>query len=45
MKIHALDAGTIFNHPDLQMVQIYGLVSYYLLEVDQVNRAWQIIGH
>jgi len=40
----ALYSETIFDHPDLQTIQVFGLMSYYLLAVDQVNRAWQIIG-
>ena len=30
---------TLFDHPDLQLIQVLGLMSYYFLAVDQVNRA------
>ena len=29
---------TVFNHPDLQQVQIEGLIAFYLLSTDQINR-------
>lgn len=43
-RMLGLDTETIFNHPDLQMIQILSLVSIYLLSVDQVNRSWNILG-
>lgn len=43
-RLLSVDADTIFNHPDLQMIQILGLMSFYLLSVEQVNRAWSLTG-
>lgn len=34
----SLNSDTIFSHPDLQQVQIYGLVGFYLLSISQINR-------
>lgn len=43
-RMLAITDETIFNHPDLQMIQVLGLMSYYLLAIDQVNRAWCLTG-
>lgn len=43
-RMLTVDAETIFSHPDLQNIQVFGLMSFYLLAVDQINRAWQVIG-
>ncbi|KAK5954040.1 hypothetical protein OHC33_004611 [Knufia fluminis] len=43
-RMLAVTDETIFNHPDLQMIQILGLMSYYLLVIDQINRAWCLTG-
>ncbi|RAO64809.1 uncharacterized protein BHQ10_000821 [Talaromyces amestolkiae] len=32
----------LFSHPDLQQVQVEGLMAFYLLSTDQINRAWRI---
>ncbi|KAJ5982701.1 hypothetical protein N7451_012801 [Penicillium sp. IBT 35674x] len=32
------------KHPDLQQVQIEGLMSFYMLSVGHINRSWRIIG-
>lgn len=34
----SLTGESIFSHADLQQVQIYGLVGFYLLSINQVNR-------
>ena len=43
-RMLSLDLETIFQHPDLQMIQILGLMALYLSSVDQINRAWTICG-
>ncbi|KAK5936744.1 hypothetical protein PMZ80_011007 [Knufia obscura] len=43
-RMLAITDETIFNHPDLQMIQILGLMSYYLMAVDQTHRAWCLNG-
>lgn len=43
-RMLAIDADTMFNHPDLQMIQILSLMSLYLMTVDQVNRSWNVAG-
>ncbi|GAD95724.1 hypothetical protein PVAR5_4370 [Paecilomyces variotii No. 5] len=35
----------LFDHPDLQQVQVEGLASFYLLATDQINRAWKLCGN
>ena len=35
---------TLFQHPDLQSIQIAGLISLYFMCTSQVNRAWNMIG-
>ncbi|KAI1629128.1 fungal-specific transcription factor domain-containing protein [Exophiala viscosa] len=39
-----MNSETLFQHPDLQQIQILGLMSFYLLCVSQVNRAWLLTG-
>ena len=34
----SITSDTIFTHPDLQLVQIYGLTGFYLLATNQINR-------
>ncbi|KAH2041763.1 hypothetical protein KXW48_000742 [Aspergillus fumigatus] len=41
-RILSMNGDTIFNHPDLQQVQVEGLIAFYLLASDQINRAWRI---
>ncbi|KAI9044445.1 Zn(II)2Cys6 transcription factor [Aspergillus affinis] len=41
-RILSMDGNTLFSHPDLQQVQVEGLVAFYLLSTDQINRAWRI---
>lgn len=43
-RLLSIDAETLFNHPDLQGIQILGLMSFYLLSIEQVNRAWSLTG-
>jgi hypothetical protein len=40
----ALNEETLFQHPDLQSIQIVGLISLYFMCVSQINRAWNMIG-
>ncbi|KAJ9204695.1 transcriptional regulator family: Fungal Specific TF [Paecilomyces variotii] len=35
----------LFDHPDLQQIQVEGLASFYLLAMDQINRAWKLCGN
>ncbi|RJE23550.1 Transcription factor [Aspergillus sclerotialis] len=41
-RMLSMNGDTLFSHPDLQQVQVEGLISFYLLSSDQVNRAWRI---
>ncbi|EAW09592.1 Zn(II)2Cys6 transcription factor [Aspergillus clavatus NRRL 1] len=41
-RILSMNGDTLFNHPDLQQVQVEGLIAFYLLASDQINRAWRI---
>lgn len=34
----SMNGDTIFSHPDLQQVQVEGLIAFYLLSSDQINR-------
>jgi len=43
-RMLAITDETVFNHPDLQMIQILGLMSYYLTSIDQIHRAWCLTG-
>lgn len=43
-RLLAIDSDTLFNHPDLQTIQVLGLMAFYLLCVEQVNRAWTLTG-
>lgn len=37
-----MNGDVLFSHPDLQQVQVEGLIAFYLLASDQINRAWRI---
>jgi Fungal specific transcription factor domain len=37
-RLLSLNGNTIFNHPDLQQVQVAGLIAYYLIATGQINR-------
>lgn len=39
-----INSETLFEHPDLQQIQIIGLMSFYLLCTSQINRAWLLAG-
>ncbi|GLB05261.1 hypothetical protein AtubIFM57258_011299 [Aspergillus tubingensis] len=41
-RILSMNGDVLFSHPDLQQVQVEGLIAYYLLASDQINRAWRI---
>ncbi|CRG86433.1 putative transcriptional regulatory protein C105,03c [Talaromyces islandicus] len=38
----SMTSDVLFSHPDLQQVQVEGLIAFYLLSTDQINRAWRI---
>ena len=37
-RLLGMDGDAIFEHPDLQRVQVAGLMAFYLLSINQVNR-------
>jgi hypothetical protein len=37
-RILSMNGDVLFSHPDLQQVQVEGLISFYLLSSDQINR-------
>ncbi|OQE28612.1 hypothetical protein PENSTE_c003G05810 [Penicillium steckii] len=41
-RILSMNGDILFSHPDLQQVQVEGLIAFYLLSSDQINRAWRI---
>ncbi|KAJ5110687.1 transcriptional regulator family: Fungal Specific TF [Penicillium argentinense] len=41
-RILSLNGEDLFRHPDLQQVQVEGLISFYLLSTEQIHRAWII---
>ncbi|GFF44692.1 hypothetical protein IFM51744_05883 [Aspergillus udagawae] len=41
-RILSMNGDTLFSHPDLQQVQVEGLIAFYLLASNQINRAWRI---
>ncbi|KAI3272412.1 transcriptional regulator family: Fungal Specific TF [Penicillium roqueforti] len=41
-RVLSMSGDDLFSHPDLQQVQVEGLVAFYLLSSDQINRAWRI---
>ncbi|KAE8353298.1 fungal-specific transcription factor domain-containing protein [Aspergillus coremiiformis] len=43
-RILSMNGDALFSHPDLQQVQVEGLVAFYLLASNQINRAWRITG-
>lgn len=43
-RLLSIDSEAIFQHPDLQQIQVLGLMSFYLLCVGQVNRSWILNG-
>lgn len=43
-RLLSISSDTLFQHPDLQSIQIVGLISLYFMCVSQINRAWNMIG-
>lgn len=37
-RLLSIDTETLFNHPDLQMIQIFSLMAVYLMVTNQINR-------
>lgn len=37
-RILSMNGEVLFSHPDLQQVQVEGLIAFYLLSSDQINR-------
>jgi hypothetical protein len=37
-RILSMNGDVLFSHPDLQQVQVEGLIAFYLLSSDQINR-------
>ncbi|KAJ9301169.1 transcriptional regulator family: Fungal Specific TF [Paecilomyces variotii] len=40
----SINKAPLLAHPDLQQVQVEGLMSFYFLTIGQVNRSWRICG-
>ncbi|RVX70003.1 hypothetical protein B0A52_06174 [Exophiala mesophila] len=43
-RLLSINSETMFQHPDLQHIQILALMSFYLMCISQINRAWIING-
>lgn len=43
-RILGLNHEALFQHPDLQDIQIVGLTSLYFMSISQINRAWNLAG-
>ncbi|CEJ54539.1 hypothetical protein PMG11_00845 [Penicillium brasilianum] len=41
-RLLSLTGEEVFSPPNLQQVQLEGLVAFYLLAIDQIGRAWRI---
>ncbi|KAJ6097258.1 hypothetical protein N7499_001632 [Penicillium canescens] len=41
-RMLSMGGDNLFQHPDLQQVQIEGLIAFHLLSINQINRAWRI---
>ncbi|KAJ5176126.1 uncharacterized protein N7482_002003 [Penicillium canariense] len=41
-RMLSMSGDDVFRHPDLQQVQVEGLIAFYLLSTDQIHRAWRI---
>ncbi|KAJ5143223.1 uncharacterized protein N7515_002010 [Penicillium bovifimosum] len=41
-RMLSMGGDSIFQHPDLQQVQIEGLIAFHMLSTNQINRAWRI---
>ena len=44
-RLLGVSAESMFQHPDLQYIQILGLISFYLLCTGQINRSWTTAGY
>ncbi|KIW44940.1 uncharacterized protein PV06_03374 [Exophiala oligosperma] len=43
-RLLTMNSETLFQHPDLQQIQVLSLMSFYLLCAGHVNRAWLLTG-
>ncbi|EGE85086.2 fungal specific transcription factor domain-containing protein [Blastomyces dermatitidis ATCC 18188] len=43
-KALSMNGDAFFSHPDLQRVQVEGLVAFYFLATGQINRSWKFSG-
>lgn len=43
-RLLSVNSETVFSHPDLQVIQIAGLISFYFLCISQINRSWSMSG-
>ena len=43
-RLLSINMETLFEHPDLQSIQILGLISFYFLSTSQINRSWTLNG-
>ncbi|KAJ5617368.1 hypothetical protein N7537_002482 [Penicillium hordei] len=41
-RMLSMGGDSLFEHPDLQQVQIEGLIAFHMLSTNQINRAWRI---
>ncbi|KAJ5502984.1 Transcription factor [Penicillium fimorum] len=41
-RMLSMGGDTLFQHPDLEQVQVEGLVAFHMLSTNQINRAWRI---
>ncbi|KAJ5788217.1 hypothetical protein N7457_003207 [Penicillium paradoxum] len=41
-RMLSMSGDNIFQHPDIQQVQIEGLIAFHMLSTNQINRAWRI---
>ncbi|OQE42180.1 hypothetical protein PENCOP_c004G07920 [Penicillium coprophilum] len=41
-RMLSLGGDSLFQHPDLEQVQVEGLVAFHMLSTSQINRAWRI---
>ncbi|KAJ5542907.1 hypothetical protein N7535_005329 [Penicillium sp. DV-2018c] len=41
-RMLSMSGDSTFQHPDLQQIQIEGLVAFHMLSTNQINRAWRI---
>ncbi|KZF22426.1 hypothetical protein L228DRAFT_239393 [Xylona heveae TC161] len=43
-RMLAMDGDGLLSHPDLQQVQVAGLLAFYLITINQINRAYTMSG-